>query len=512
MKIERTKNAYRNIIFGIVLKIYQIIIPFLIRTVMIWFIGVEYIGLNGLFTSILQVLNLTELGVGSAMVYSMYKPIADDDIPQICKLLNLYKKYYNIIGCIILVIGIIMTPIIPHLINDKVPQDINIYYLYWFNLAATVCSYWLFSYKNSILQAHQRVDILSKVTILTSTVQYIFQFVAICVYKNYYFFVITVLVGQVLTNIFTAIISTICYPNYKAEGKLEKNIVDDINQRIKDLFTSKVGSVVVNSVDTLVISAFLGLTILGMYQNYYFIITAIIGFMDVIFAACMAGIGNSLIVESKLKNFNDLNKFTFIIVWITGVGSCCLINVLQEFIELWVGDIYIFDYKVVICFCVYFYIYEVNRLLNTYKDAGGIWHQDRFRPLVTAFVNMGMNLLTVKFWGVYGVLISTVLSMLIVGMPWIMKNLFTTLFEEEQLKLYLKKLLVYTMGVVFICGICTNIINNVLNFDGLLNIFLRVFSCTVIFNLFWLLLFGKTKECKEGLNLVKGLLLKKSKN
>ena len=141
--MNKTKNAMRNIIFGMGLRIYQIIVPFLMRTAMIYFMGIEYLGLNSLFTSILQVLNLAELGVGSAMVYSMYKPIAEDDKDTICALLKLYKKYYFFIGLVIATIGIIITPMITKLINGEVPGDINIYVLYILNLSATVITYWL---------------------------------------------------------------------------------------------------------------------------------------------------------------------------------------------------------------------------------------------------------------------------------------------------------------------------------------------------------------------------------
>lgn len=172
MKIERTKNATRNIIFGVILKAYQIAVPFLMRTAMIYLMGVQYLGLNSLFTSILQVLNLAELGVGSAMIYSMYKPIAEDDNATICALMKLYRTYYRVIGLVIAVIGCILTPFIPTLISGDIPNGLNIYILYLLNLGATVLSYWLYAYKNSILQAHQRTDVVSKVTLVTSTIQY----------------------------------------------------------------------------------------------------------------------------------------------------------------------------------------------------------------------------------------------------------------------------------------------------------------------------------------------------
>ncbi|MGN0556751.1 MAG: lipopolysaccharide biosynthesis protein, partial [Acutalibacteraceae bacterium] len=196
MKTERTKNASRNMLFGVALKLYQIIMPFAIRSVILYYLGVEYLGLNSLFTSVLQVLNMAELGVGSAMVFSMYKPIAQDDNATICALMKLYKWYYRVIGAVILVAGVAITPFIPKLIKGDVPPDMNVYVLYLMNLAATVLTYWLFAYRNSVLQAHQRGDVASKVGIATETLKYIFQLGVLCFFKNYYYFVLVLLLTQ----------------------------------------------------------------------------------------------------------------------------------------------------------------------------------------------------------------------------------------------------------------------------------------------------------------------------
>lgn len=267
-KIERTKNASRNIYFGVILQIYKLIIPFVMRTALIYLMGMEYVGLNSLFISVLQVLNLAELGVGSAMVYSMYKPIVEDDTVTICALMKLYRLYYRMIGLFIAVVGAIATPFIPKLIRGNVPGDLNIYILYLLNLGATVLSYWLFAYKNSILLAHQRTDIISKITLVTNSLQYIAQIILLWLFRNYYLFVIAALITQAVTNIVTACFSNKMYPMFYPEGNLPKDEVKRINQRIKDLFSAKLGTVLGISVDSIVISAFLGLTSLAVYQNY----------------------------------------------------------------------------------------------------------------------------------------------------------------------------------------------------------------------------------------------------
>lgn len=499
--MERTKNAVRNIVFGMILKIYQLIVPFFMRTAMIYLMGVQYVGLNSLFTSVLQVLNLAELGVGSAMIYSMYEPIAKNDTAKICALMKLYRTYYKIIGLVIAVIGCILLPFIPNFISGEVPPDINVYILYALNLGAAVLSYWLFAYKNSILQAHQRNDVVSKITLITNTVQYLFQFLVLLIFQNYYLFVIVLLVTQVIANIMTAIVADRLYPMFEPKGNAAKEDVKKINKRIKDIFTSKIGSVVYDSADTIVISAFLGLSVLAVYQNYFYILTALTGLISVVFSACTAGIGNSIVMETKEKNFNDFMKFSFIVCWIAGFCSVCLLCLYQPFMELWVGENLMLPFPLVCCFVVYFFLKQINSLFNLYKDASGIWHEDRFRPLTAAFTNLILNLILVRFMGLYGILISTVLAIVCVGLPWLTHNLFTLLFEKKYLKSYLKKMAVYFLAVIISCVI-TYPMASVINAGLIGTLLIRLLICIIIPNAVFFIMFGKTNEFKQSILLV----------
>ena len=508
MIIERTKNAKRNIVFGMLLKIYQTAIPFLMRTVMIYTLGVNYLGLNSLFASILQVLNLAELGIGSAMVFSMYESIAKNDTCTICALMNLYKKYYRIIGALILTIGILIMPFIPKLIKSQVPNDINIYIIYLLNLVITVLSYWLFSYKHSILYAHQRVDISSKILLITDTLTYVFQYAVLMLFHNYYFYLIVMIITQVINNIVTAYCAQRMYPEYVAKGKLETKTIEDINHRIKDLFTSKLGFVIVNSVDSIVISKFLGLTVLAIYQNYFYIITAIIGFVNIIFSSCTAGVGNSIILEKEEKNYNDLELFTFIISWIAGFCTVCFLCLFQPFMKIWVGEKLMLDFSVVILFCIYFFVYEINQLLNLYKDASGMWHEDRFRPLVTAIVNLVLNLLMVKVLGIYGIILSTVVSTLMVGMPWLLYNLFTVLFNKRNLILYVKHIFSYICIVILSC-IVTFFVCSFFSFGDITTLLVRMFFCCIIPNFIYLVVYHKNNYFKRSVTLLREMTNKK---
>lgn len=441
MKIERTKNASKNIVFGFLQRVQQTLLPFLMRTLMIRYMGEQYLGLSSLFTSVLHILNLAELGVGSAMVFSMYKPIAEDDEATICALMRLYRTYYRIIGLVVGAAGLALTPVIPYLIKGTVPDGLNVYVLYLLNLGATVLTYWLFAYKNCLMQAHQRMDIISKVAMITNLLQSAVQAGILIVLKNYYYYLIVALITQITTNISTAVVAGKMYPNYKPRGKLSKETAKAINGRIRDLFTSKMGGVILSSGDTVVISSFLGLSILGIYQNYYFVLTAVVGFVEMMLQSVMAGLGNSLVTETNEKNCNDLKKFSFMFLWMIGVGCCCFLAMYQPFMEIWVGKELMLGNGMVICFAAYFFVLTAYRLMNVHKDAAGLWHEDRFRPLVTGICNVLLNLLWIKHWGVYGVLLSTVISMLAVGMPWLLHNMFTVLFKRKQMWDYLRLVL-----------------------------------------------------------------------
>ena len=501
MKIERTKNAARNIVFDGLMRIWEIIIPFLMRTVMLYFLGVQYVGLNSLFKSILQVLNLAELGVGSAMVYSMFKPIAEDDEEQICALMKLYRTYYRWIGIVIAVVGLLLTPFIPSLIDKGPPEDLNVYVLYLLHLASTVLSYWLFAYRNCIFTAHQRTDVASKVRMATHSVQYLIQLLVLIFLKNYYIYLMVTFVTLAATNIITAYFAKKEYPRYDPRGELDKETVKQINQRVKDLFTTKIGSVIVNSVDTIVISAFLGLAALAIYQNYFFIITSITTVVSVIFNACLAGIGNSVIVETKEKNFGDLKKFTFIIVWIAGFCASCLLSLYQPFMRIWVGEELLLGISVVVCLCVYYFVNELNLLFETFKDAAGLWHFDRFRPLVTALVNLTLNLATVKSLGLYGVLLSTVISMLFIGMPWILHNLFTQLFSKELLKGYIVRLLCYSLIAAGACAVTFGICSLIHGSDWVV-LLIRGVLCCIIPNVIFFFCYRTLPEFTQSVQLI----------
>ncbi len=504
MKIERTKNATKNIIFGVILKIYQIIIPFFMRTALIYFLGVEYLGLNSLFTSVLQVLNLAELGVEHAIVFSMYKPIAEDDHIHICALMKLYKIYYRIIGAFILITGLILCPFMPYLIKSDLPPDMNVYILYILNLLATVFSYWLFAYKNSLLSAFQRSDVTSKVRISVNTVMYLLQFAVLFWLRNYYAYIILSLLGQLSINIVTALVVNKMYPNYKPEGNLSKEEIKKINQRMKDLFTIKISSVVLGAADTIVISSFLGLKQLAIYQNYYYIMNSIYGIALIAFSSLTAGFGNSFETETMDKNYNDLNKFTFISCWMNTVCVCCFLVLYQPFMKLWVGQENMLNDIYVILFCIYFYVLVLPMVWATIKDAVGLWHYDRFRPLIGSIVNLVVNIILVNIIGLYGIILSTIISYVFITMPWLLHNIFKYVYKRSA-KEYLKKVVIYVsvsiLAAILVGGICS-----IIHVEGIIEIIIKGLIAFSVANILQIIVYRKFKEYDDTKKLVRQII------
>ncbi len=507
MKLERTRNAARNVAFDGTLEIVNMLFPFVIRSVMLHFLGTEYLGLNGLFKSLLSFLNLAEMGVGSAMVFSMYKPIAEDDTPTICALLRLYRTVYRIIGLTVGAAGLLLMPFLQNLIKGDVPAGMNLYILFLMNLGNTVLTYWLFAYKSSLLQAHQRRDVISKVSLAVRMTEYTLKILILVFTRNYYLYLAVQLLSQVIVNLMTAVCASKMYPRYVAEGRLPKGKTLDIFRRVRDLFTSKLSATVFDAADTLVISAFMGLTVLALYQNYYFIITALRMLLIVLLNACMAGVGNKLVMESKEANYLDLEKISLLFLWILSVSSSMLLCLYQPFIQVWMGEDNMLAVGLVICFVIYYYSMGANKLINMFKDAAGIWRVDRWRPLTAALVNLSLNLITVRFLGLYGVLLSSVFSIVFIQIPWLFRNLFREVFPRQfmgkYIRLFLGMAVVAAVSCVaswFVCGLFSLNVWATLLLNAAVSFLVPNLCCFAIY--------GRDPVFKESISQLKRSLLK----
>ncbi|MDO5852422.1 MAG: polysaccharide biosynthesis C-terminal domain-containing protein [Methanobacteriaceae archaeon] len=413
--MTRTKNTIFNIIYSVINKVINIISPFLIRTLMIYYFGVKYLGINSLFASILQILNTAELGFSTAVVFSLYKPMAENDEKEICSILNFYRKMYRIIGLFVLLVGITIIPLLPKLINDDIPSNINIYIIYAIYLINTVCSYCFFSYKSSVFIASQNNRIISNVNTFIFIFQTILQVVIIVFYKNYYLYLIMMPLFTLFNNLFIGYLSNKKFPNYNPRGKISNESKNIITKKVKGLFISRICTMTRNSLDSIFISTILGLTAVAVYSNYYYIMNSVLGLLSTITIAMTSSVGNSLVLESKEKNYLDMRIFDFVFSWIYGVCTIMMLCLYQPFVKIWVGDGISANLGLAISFCLYFYCLNMGSIRAVYHDAAGLWWEARFRAIFETILNLVLNfVLTYKF-GMVGTVIGTLIAMFLIN-------------------------------------------------------------------------------------------------
>lgn len=505
MKIERTKNTIRNIVFGFGYRIISIVLPFISRTAILYILGNQYLGLNSLFSSILSFLSLAELGVGGAMVYSMYRPIAENDSKTIKALLNLYRKFYRIIGTVIFALGLCLIPFLKFLVHEELPGDVNIYLLYLLYLVNTALSYWLFAYKNALLQAYQRNDVESKIAIVITPLSYLFMLGSLFLTKNYYAYIIWLPIFTIVTNIIRVFYVKKLFPDMEPEGTINAELRASIVKKVKALIGTKLNTVVLNAADNIVMAAYFGLTTIAMYGNYYYIMSSVIGFLGICYSAMTAGLGNSLATESVEKNYRDFLKFSFVNAWLVGWCTICLVCLYQPFMRLWAGEELMFPFYIVLEFAIYFYVYQIRKIPITYKDAAGIWWEDRFRPYVSMVVNVVLNIVLAKWIGISGIILSTVFSLLI-SIPWENYTIFKYVFELGS-RQYYGKMLLYFVGTL-IAGGATYAVCALLG-EGLLSLALRAVICLILPNVIFGLLNCKNREFSDAKVFVTGMLKRK---
>ena len=430
-RLNKTKNTIQGTFWGILNKLTAILCPFVIRTIIIRLLGAEYAGLSSLYTSILHVLSLAELGIGSAMVYQMYEPVARDDKAALSALLAYYRRAYAIISLVILGIGLAICPFVRFLIKGTIPQDINIYILFLIYLLNTVASYSCLAYRGAILSAYQREADKSMLQLISHLVMYVCQVLALLTLKNYYVYIAFLPISTVLFNVLKYCYVKKHYPDILCGGEITGEQKASIKQNISALFMHKVGGAVVNTIDNIVISVFMGLVILANYGNYYFILSAVTSIVTIVFTSLTAGIGNSIITSDA----STVKKHFYSILYLNGfivmVCTVCFFNMYQDFITQWVGAACLFGFDTMVLMCVYFFVHTIRRTIIMYRDAAGMWVDNRWQPIVSAIVNLTLNIVLIHLIGINGIVISTIISMVLVDIPWETKALINRLFRES---------------------------------------------------------------------------------
>ena len=507
MRLARTKNAFRNTAWGAIYRLVALIGPFAIKTIIIKRLGLEYSGLNSLFNSILTVLNLANLGFSSSLVYTMYDAVAREDHAAICAMLNFFRKVYRIIGLVILGMGLCVIPFLPQLVGEGVPPGANLYVMWLLYLAETVMDYVLFGYVNAIFSAYQREDTRLKIMVVRYIAQYTLQIVILSVFADYYLYLITLPLMVFPNSLANYYAAKKQYPQIHCVGMPSPETKKAIYHRVKTLFAHKVGNTMLVNVDSIIISAFLGLSIQSLYSNYYYILTALNGVVEIITNGCLAGIGNKLITDTEDDNHRTFLNLTY--GWVALIGFCtaCMLCLYQPFIGgVWIGEHGLLDESVVVLLAFLFYSWMFRIMQQTYRDAAGLWTKDWPKPLIGMIVKLSASVVLVPATQhVGGSVLPTALILLLFYFPWEAQIVYRHIFHRSW-RGYALQMLKYTLltaaGAALSYGCCVWLLpaNTLLTFLG------RLCLVCMIFPAIWVAATFRTEEFRGMLQLARRIL------
>lgn len=490
--MSRTMNSIRNMKYAIIGQAIGLLVSFISRMVFVRTLSAEYLGLNGLFTNLLSLLSLAELGVGSAIVYSMYEPLADKDYYKINSLMKLYKKFYTIIGIIVALLGFSLAPFLSHLVKElpDLPNMKIIYILFVINSSIS----YFFTYKRSLIIADQKGYIATYFRYGFYFLLNLSQILALVLTKNYILFLGLQISSTLLENVVVSRKAEKLYPFLKENNvsKLSKDEKNRIIKNVKAMFLHKIGSIAVLGTDSIIISKYVGIIQVGLYSNYLLIINALNTVFGLFFQSIIASIGNLGVTESNEKKkyiFEAINLFNF---WVYGFASICLLILFNPFIHLWLGKEYLFKQSLVLIIVISFYLTGMRKSVLTYRDALGLFWYDRYKALFEAIINLIVSIILVQYIGISGVFIGTIFSTLTTCF-WVEPYILFKYGFGESVKPYFKQYGYYT-GILLAASVSTWLASSYFSNSTIIGFIGKLIICGIFPNAIFLSVFWKSEE------------------
>ena len=505
---SRTEYSVRNTSVAFVAQISAILMGFFTRVVFTRMLSEGYVGINGLFTDILNILSLSELGVGTAITYALYGPIARKDIQKQQILMRMFRTFYRITAGFVLVAGLCLIPFLDILMKDR--PDVNhlvlIYILYLLN---SVVSY-LLIYKKTLIDAHQ----MNYITVLYHNgflvLQDICQIIVLLTTRNFVLFLLVAVVCTLTGNICMSRKADMLFPYLKesCHEKLPQEESQDILKNIKAMLMHKLGNVVVNNTDNLLISSFVGVITAGIYSNYYLVIGSVRQVLDQALQGVAASVGNLGATEDSEKVHKIFDQLFFIGYWIYGFAGICLFELLNPFVELAFGEKYLFQKEIVLVLCINFFINGTRKAVLIFKESMGLFWYDRYKAIAEAVLNLGISILLVTHFGVVGVFVGTFCSTVLTSV-WVEPYVIYKYRFHRPVLEYFGKYSFYLV-IMAVCWAITELCCRMINGNAIFNLFYRLLVCLAVPNGLLYLFYRKTEACKSVLVLVKSVIQKLS--
>lgn len=496
----RTKYSIRNSVTSFISNIVLLIATLISQRVFIDILGIEYLGLNGLFSNVLTMLSLFELGIGSAIIYHLYKPIAKNDTKTIKSLVMFYKKSYNVIILVMFIVGLIILPLVPFIAKTNLP--VNLYIVYLLYLIHTLTSYFI-AYKRSLIIADQKNYINNIIHMIYIIVLNVCQLIILFVTKNYYLYICVKIVCVFLENVATSIIASTMYPYLKVKENivLDKKIKDDIIVKVKALFLHKLSMVVKYGTDSIMISIFFGLKLVGIYTNYYYIMYSVNTIFSGIVSNVSASVGNLLVEKNVNKRYSIFKRINFLNLYISIFTSSCILVLSQDFIKLWVGDKYLLDIFTLVVLVINFFQVMMRNTYLTFKDAAGIWVEDRIVPVLEIVLNILFSIVLLKIFGIIGVFLGTIISSMPVWVYSYPKFVYKKIMNKDKLT-YIKDNIICIISFIIIIISSYFISSLFISNNIYIELLVRGLITIVVVNILFIIMFIRSKEFKYYIDLI----------
>ena len=491
----RVKSATRNIAFGYVGQVATAIMSFVLRTVFIMRLNEQLLGINSTYTNVLSILNMAELGIGTALNFSLYAPVAKGEIRKIKSYMQMYRKAYHFIAIVVAVIGLALTPFLKYLVKNpgnSTVRDITIYYfIFLFN---TVTSYFV-AYKYSLVNAEQKNYIQTNIITITKVITVFFQIIVILTTGNFLLFLLTDAAVQLIQKIVVSKYLDKLYPYLREKDvePLSKEESDTVWNKTKALVFHKVGDVARLQTDALIISSLIEVGVAGFVDNYNLVIGTVSNFVNIIFNSVISSFGNLIATESREKQFSMFKVYRFFASWVYGFSCVGFMVLLTPLIRIWLGDGWVLAPAAVYCILIDYYFKGDRIVLSNFKTAAGVFEQDKYLALIQGAVNLVLSITLVQTQlGLTGVYIGTIVSGLIANItkPII---IYGACFDKKAGE-YFAETFKYLASLVAVLVVCELISRRVLVNLNIGTFILMALIITVIFNGVYLLLYGRSEE------------------
>ncbi|MFN7250062.1 MAG: lipopolysaccharide biosynthesis protein [Anaerobacillus sp.] len=499
----RIKHSIFNIAAGLGSQVIITALSFISRTVFITYLGIEYLGISGLFTSILAMLALAEAGIGSSIIYSLYKPVADNNHEKINVLMKLYRNAYMVIAGVVLVLGLSIMPFLHVFVNDTSVDNIILIYLIF--LINTVLPY-LYLHKHSFLNVCQKTYIITGIFTVSSIVSVILKIAILYYTQNFILYLAVESFITMATSIILAVIVNKMYPFLKerVKAKLDPETKANIIKNIKAIVLQNIGVYLVFGTDNIIISTFVSVTAVGLYSNYHMLIEICRTFVNQIFNNIYHSVGNLVASETREKIYSIYKVTMLLNFWLYSLFTICLLILLEPFLTIWIGTEFLMSHGILFVLMIIFYERGMRNAITTVKNTSGIFHEDRFAPLCQAAVNLIVSIVLVHHIGIIGVFIGTLVSALIVPF-WVTPYfVYKKVFGLSLVSYFTKYFSLIAIGIA--TYLFTNFVSSFITINSIPSFLISACICLLIPNMIYVSIFYKTKEFQYLLQVVKTLV------